>query len=221
MISPRLRHRFAAAATVVLLAGAALATVVVHADVDRLAALADVVVDGKVEKRATAFDAAAGAVWTTYDVAVGETLLGAARERVTIHVPGGAVGDIAQEVAGTARLKVGERVVLFLAREDERLLVLGQAQGCFRVERDATSGKLVCRNSLAGLALVGESGERVDAAPTRMRLDALRRRVKGVAAERAAAERRRRAERARKLAVLRARAQRTAERTRGKPGGAQ
>ena len=223
MNSHDLRHRArrsVAALAVVAGAAVALATVVVHADVDRLAALADAVVDGQVEKRAVVFEAERGAVWTTYEIAVGETLLGAPVERVTVHVPGGAAGGIVQEVSGTARPELGRRVVLFLSREEGRLLVLGEAQGCFRVERDEETKELVCRNDLDGLALVDERGRDVEAGPTVMRLGALRERVLAVAASREEAQRRRREERERRLAELRRQAERNAERTRGKPGGA-
>ena len=214
------RRPLAAALWIAVAAAGALATVVVRADVDRLAELADVVVEGTVEKRAVVFEAERGAIWTTYELVVGKTLLGEEHARVTVHVPGGAVAEIQQEVSGTARLKVGQRAVLFLTKESERLQVLGQAQGCFRVELDSESNELVCRNDLDGLALVTESGDQVDARPIEMRLDEMRRRVGRVAQERVAAERRRREEQQRKLEELRIRAERNAERTRGKPGGA-
>lgn len=219
-LQTRLRRYTTTALLVMVVAASALATVVVHADVNRLAELADAVVDAKVEKRAVAFEAERGAIWTTYELAVSKTLLGDERERVTVHVPGGAVGDIEQEVSGTAQMKVGQRVVLFLTKEAERLQVLGQAQGCFRVERDDASKALVCRNDLEGLALVTESGDGVDARPIEMRLDELVRRVERVATRRAEAERQRREAQERKLEELRIRAERNAEKTRGKPGGA-
>jgi hypothetical protein len=220
MIPRNLRQPLAALA-VLACATLAAATVVLRADVDRLAELADVVVDGKVERRSVVFEAAQGAVWTRYEVRVSETLLGTERAVVTVHVPGGRAGDLVQEVSGTAQLKVGHRTVLFLTNEEDRLLVLGQAQGCFRVEKAADGKTLVCKNDVEGLALVDEAGRHVEGAATEMRHAALVRRVARVARKRAEDEERRRAEREKRLDELRERAERNAERTRGKPGGAQ
>lgn len=206
---------------VLLLAATAAATVVVRADVRRLARLADLVVDGEVTKRTVVVEPGSGAIWTTYEVDVTETWLGAARDHVVVHVPGGEAGGLSQEISGTARPRVGRRAVLFLTLEDTRYLVLGQAQGCFRVERADDGEALVCRNDVAGLALVDDSGKPVEGRATELGLDELRRRVRAVAEERDEAERRRREARARKLAELRESAERNAERTRGKPGGAE
>lgn len=213
--------RWSRIAVVLLLAATAAATVVVHADARRLSRLADLVVDGQVTKRAVVVEPGSGALWTTYEVDVTETWLGAARDDVVVHVPGGEAGGLSQEVSGTARLRVGKRTVLFLTLEDGRYLVLGQAQGCFRVERGDDGETLVCRNDIEGLALVDDSGRPVEGRATELRHEELRRRVRAVAQEREEAERRRRAARARKLAELRESAERNAERTRGKPGGAE
>ena len=118
-----------------------------------------------------------------------------------------------------ARLKKGERAVLFLSKEDDRLVVLGEAQGCFHVTKDRKTGALVCRNDLRGLALVGADGKQVAAAPTHLLLDDLRAKVATALRDKAEEERLRREAEERRLAALRERAERRAEHLRGKPGG--
>ena len=124
-----------------------------------------------------------------------------------------------QEVCGAAHLVKGERAVLFLTEEDGRMLVLGQAQGCFRVTRDRKTNALVCSNRVQGLALVAPDGARVNAEPIRMTLTELRRKVTDAVRQREEAERVRREAEERLLAELRDAAERHAERMRGKPGG--
>jgi len=206
-------------AVVLVAAAVGLATIVVHADVATLSKLADVIVDATVETTRVEVDAEQGAIWTIHDLRVTETLAGARRESVTVHVPGGEADGLSQDIRGMARLKKGERAVLFLSKEDGRLVVLGEAQGCFRVTKDPETGGLVCRNDLRGLALVGADGKRVAAAPTRLPLDDLRAKVAAALREKAEEERVRREAEERLLAALRERAERNAEHMRGKPGG--
>ncbi len=125
------------AVLVLLAATTGLATVVIHADLAKLTQLADVIVDATVESQRTEFEPAQGAIWTVYELRVTETLAGAERKTLSIHVPGGTTAGLTQEISGAVRLDVGERAILFLTKEEDRLLVLGQSQGCFRVTRKA------------------------------------------------------------------------------------
>jgi len=129
------------AVLVLLAATTGLATVVTHADLTKLTQLADVIVDATVESQRTEFEPAQGAIWTVYELRVTETLTetlaGTERKTLSIHVPGGTTAGLTQEISGAVRLDVGERAVFFLTKEEDRLLVLGQSQGCFRVTRRA------------------------------------------------------------------------------------
>jgi len=218
MRSP-LRTIILSAASVIAMAALSLATIVVRADVARLAKLADVIIDGTVESRQTTLDRQSGAIWTTYRLRVSETLAGTHHKLATFHVPGGEVDGLSQEISGVTRLEKGERAVLFLAKEEDRLLVLGQAQGCFRVTKNAKTGALMCRNDVAGLVLVGDDGKRIEAAPISESLKSLRAKVRAALDEKAEEERLRREEEERRLDELRKRAERNAELMRGKPGG--
>jgi len=216
---PNLRSVLMSAAVVLGMTAIGLATIVVRADVAKLSKLADVIVDATVESKRTELDATGGAIWTIYELRVAETLAGSKRESLTIHVPGGTAGALTQEISGTARLQSGERAVLFLTNEDDRLLVLGQAQGCLRVTTDKKTGALVCRNDLNGLALVGDDGAGVAAEPISMTLEQLRKKVTAALREKADEERLRREAEERRLEELKARALRNAELMRDKPGG--
>lgn len=204
-----------------LLCGAALASVVLRADIEALARKSDRAVEGVVRESTVVLEAAQGRIWTRHRLDVTKTLVGTPSEQLVVHVPGGRVGDIEQSVHGSARLEEGARVALFLWEDDgQRLRVLGQAQGCFRVEADAASGEAVATNDVAGLTLVDPAMRPVRARRTRLRLADLRRRVS--AARRALVEEERRRKEAveRRLEELRKRAEQNEERTRGRPGGA-
>jgi len=199
----------------------AFATVVVRVGVDDLTDTCHRAVVGTVESTSVEFDREKGRIWTTYRIRVDETWLGGADAAVVVSVPGGESGGVTQDYEGGARLEKGARAALFLWRRDDgRLLVLGEGQGAFHVRRDAASGADVCENAVDGLVLMDRTGKRVDGAPLRMTLDDLRARV--TAAKAAREERERAAKEAyeRKMAELRKRAERSAELSRGKPGGA-
>jgi len=97
-------------------------------DVESLTAAADAVVHGQVVGRRSAWTRAGGQIFTTVTLRTLETWKGPASAEVTILVPGGEAGDLAQTVAGAASFQDGEEVVVFLHRS---------ASGVFGVERMA------------------------------------------------------------------------------------
>lgn len=220
---PRAALRLAAFVTALAaLAASSFATVVLRADVAELTDLCTRAVAGSVEAEWVEHDRANGRIWTNWRLRVDETWLGAADDAVVVSVPGGTADGVTQDYEGGARLAKGERAALFLwKRDDGRLLVLGEAQGAFKVRRDAATGADVCENALDGLVLMDRAGKRVEAAPLRMTLDDLRARVAEAKQRREERERAEREARERKLAAQRASAERHAEMARGRPGGPQ
>lgn len=203
-----------------LLSRSAGATVVLRAGIEDLTDLCHVAVLGRVESRRVTHLRDAGQVWTTWRVQVEETWVGSAGSAVEVSVPGGDAEGVTQTFEGGARLETGGRTALFLwRRPDGRLLVLGEAQGAFRVTRDAATGADVCANDVEGLALVDRHGKRADPGPLRLTLEDLRARVSAARAVRAERERAAREAYERRLALLRRKAQESAELARGKPGG--
>jgi hypothetical protein len=192
-------------------------SVVRRMNVEDLTRTCAVAVEGSVVERTVRMES--GRIWTKYSVRVTSKLVGSAADDVSVHVPGGRIGNLSQHVHGTASMKTGEQVVLFLWKDSgERLQVLGQSQGAFHVERDAKSGRLVCRNRVDDLVLVDRGARRVAKKSVRLTLDSLRARVK---AELERVEQRRKAEaaaRRKRLAARKRAAERNAERLRGRPG---
>jgi hypothetical protein len=222
--SPRHRRRLLAAIVAIVALCAALpawATVVLQATVETLTDRSHRIVLGTVASKGVEVDEERGRIWTTYRVRPDATWLGDAEADVVVSVPGGESGGLTQEFAGGARLDRGDRAALFLWKgEDERWLVLGEAQGAFLVRRDAKTGEDVCENRVDGLAFVDPEGRTVESKPTRLTLADLQSRVAAARKAREDRERAEREERARKIEERRRRAERNAKETRGMPGGA-
>jgi hypothetical protein len=202
-----------------LLAVPAGATVVLRAGVEDLAERCGRAVLGRVVDTATVEDRADGTFWTQHRVRPEETWIGEGGGDVIVSVPGGTIGRVTQEFHGGAHLVRDGRVALFLWTDARgRHQVLGEAQGAFAVTRDRSTGEDSCTNSVEGLALVDAAGKTVDARPTSLSLQDLRRRVADVRRAREDRERAAREARARRLADRRARAVRLAALLRGRPG---
>jgi len=210
-------RRLAAFLGLLLLAGLltpARAAVVRHASVEDLAERAVLAVLGTVKGHRATMAPGRGVLWTRHRIRVEKTLIGPPTRKLTVRVAGGRFRRSVSEVRGTAELRDGDRVVLFLWKDDAgEFRILGMAQGAFRVGEADT-----CTNSLQGLSLVDAEGRPVTARPLRLPLADLQRRVKAALvrkAEREAEERRARER------VLAERARRATERTRstrGNPG---
>src|SRR5689334_11055000 len=86
------------------------------ADVESLTAAADLVVRAQVVRRSSAWAPGGGQIFTTVVLRPIETWKGEASAEVSVLVPGGEVGELAQVVQGSARFGDAEEVVVFLAR---------------------------------------------------------------------------------------------------------
>lgn len=107
-----------------------------------LATRAELVVLGTVGAVESQWNADRTLIETRVDVRVTATPRGEPRPDVSLWEPGGRVGTLAAEIAGTPRFSPGERVLLFLRRgRDGRLHVVERFQGKFSIERDAASGQ--------------------------------------------------------------------------------
>lgn len=102
---------------------------------DELVSQADAVVVGRVIDRVSAWTESGRLIYTDNMVAVDEVVFGEADATVMVRTFGGRVGDIVVEAHGFPRFEDGERVLLFLARDEEigAVRVLGHQQGQFRV----------------------------------------------------------------------------------------
>jgi subtilase family serine protease len=113
-----------AALVTVLFAGpvlsrAASATTVVPIAADDLAREADAIVVGTVTAINSAWRPTEDRIVTYVTLSVDEVLKGAPRTHLTIRQAGGTIGDFEAWIVGSPEFEVGERVVLFLHRNDD------------------------------------------------------------------------------------------------------
>jgi len=151
----RLLSAAAAAAALAALAGSATATIVLRVSPKELADTAPMVIEGRVATVDQRWDDGRTCINTYAVVNVDRTHKGPAAGSVTVKIPGGRVGDEEVRVEGTAKLEAGEDCLLFLWKDGKgEWVVLGEAQGKFRLWHDAKTGRRMAENSLKGLCLV-------------------------------------------------------------------
>jgi hypothetical protein len=99
---------------------------------------------------------------TEVQVKVATPILGQSQagSTLTLQVPGGRVGDLAQVIQGTPRFEQGQDVLLFLERHPRSgaLRPVGLSQGRFSVYQGQDS-KLWVSQQLEGLSLAEPAGE--------------------------------------------------------------
>jgi len=80
---------------------------------------------------------------TLTTVVVAERMKGRAPATVVVEQPGGTVGNMRSDAAGTVRFQEGGDYVLFLepAKLPSRRLVVGMIQGAYRIYRDAATNE--------------------------------------------------------------------------------
>jgi hypothetical protein len=123
-----------------------------------IAAASPAIVVATVEARASRWNALHTLILTDYTLRVEERLRGAEAERITLTVPGGTLGRIADDSCLTVHLQTGARYLLFLDDLEHPTLVpvVGAEQGLFReipgapstfVAAGAGSGPLTLRGA--------------------------------------------------------------------------
>jgi hypothetical protein len=109
---------------------------------------ADVVVLGEVVLTKSEWNASRTIISTRIDVRAEEMLKGSVEgQQLSFSQIGGQAGDIGASVGGTPSFREGERVLLFLARrQDKSLGIVGLFHGKFTIERsEASDTKSVVR----------------------------------------------------------------------------
>jgi hypothetical protein len=103
-------------------------------DVAQLTQRSDLVVHGFVTARRTAW--IGRVIYTLYDVAVQDTVKGAARSSVVVAIAGGARGNVRLRVPGAPDLQAGEQVVFFTTPlQGSTLTPVGTFDGVVRVRQ--------------------------------------------------------------------------------------
>lgn len=111
------------------------AAVAVRASLDQLVGASVYVVVGRVAEHHGAWEDLAGArrIVTYTKIIVEQPVVGAPPAEVWVRTLGGVVGSIGQYVPGEARLRAGERALLFLREAPGTLAVTALGQGHFTV----------------------------------------------------------------------------------------
>lgn len=153
-------------AWLLLLAPSAEATVMVRLDLDTLVGRSDQVVVGKVRASKSRWSSETRKrIITDTEIVVEETIHGKAAKVITVRTMGGVVDGIGMRVVGTARFRVGQRVLAFTEKRGTNRWVVGMRQGLFHVAAD-THGKEIVSRSVRGLSLMRRTPEGLKRAPS-------------------------------------------------------
>ena len=139
-----------------LMISAANATIVKSVSLMEMAKQADAIVQGVISKQEVSWDEARTRIYTLTTIQVSEALKGKVDSAQTLKVRqiGGTIDGITQYVAGNAKFKEREEVIVFLERHPTQgvYFVMGMAQGKYSISR-ATNPPSVNR-SLDGITEV-------------------------------------------------------------------
>lgn len=160
-----MRRLLATTAAVALMAAAAAASIVLRVTPRELADAAHLVAEGRVSAVDVRWDDARTCINTYVTLAVERVHKGPVTGSLVVKVPGGTVGEDEVRVEGTAKFTRDESVMVFLWKDIAgEWIVLGEAQGKFRLWQDEKAGRRMAGNSLKGLCLVVRGGAKDAAA---------------------------------------------------------
>jgi hypothetical protein len=169
-----MRRTALAALAVAALASSAAATIVLRVTPRELADAAHLVVEGRVDSIEVRWDADRTCINTYVTLSVDRAHKGSVSGSVVVTVPGGRVGEDEVRVEGTAEFARDEEVMVFLWRNARgEWIVVGEAQGKFRLKKDPRTGVRTASNSLKGLCLVLRGDPKGEAASAARRPDCL------------------------------------------------
>lgn len=151
------------------------AAIVPRITLEEMAAGAEVIVQGRVDRAEPAWSDDGRIIVTRVEVAVERAIKGGPRARVAFEVPGGRIGDQILVASGAPVFRQGDRVVLFLVPIDAparvgasgvagapgRLAIAGWNQGAIQVHRDAATGRDIVRPQVAGTVALDREGKPV------------------------------------------------------------
>lgn len=141
----------------VLAPGIALSATVLKLDNNQMTARATTIVYGSVEGLTAGQSPNSRLIYTEVKLRVKETWKGKAGASYSFRHPGGVLNGRGMMIAGAARFKLGEEVVLFVDDADPKTgcaFTIGLAQGKFTVERDPATGQKRVHRALTALDFV-------------------------------------------------------------------
>jgi len=153
--------------SVLIMAGAALATTVIPPSFDDLVGQAEMIFQGTVTGVRSEWtgEGAQRHITSYVTVKVEETIKGNPGASVTLQMLGGTVGAETMEVADAPKFKVGDRDILFVENNGTQFIPLvGIMHGRFRVKKDEAGRDAVCTNEGSPLSDVTQLGKSEGAA---------------------------------------------------------
>ena len=178
-------RRLSLCAILLILSGAAHATVILPIEFRELVATSSAIVHARVTDVRSAYVDGRRSIETFVTVAADEYYKGNLGEHVTFLVPGGQMGRYRTMFVGAPQFHEGDEVVLFLKNASGRIpYVVGLNQGAFRVIADA-SGRRIVTSPIVMAKGTGEAERIVRGDPSRRPLpvEAFRDAVRRVLAE--------------------------------------
>lgn len=162
-----LLEALAVAASFLVAAPSATATIVLAMELPALTAQAERIVVADVLSVRAAWNADRTRITTTVELGVIEAWKGdaAAGRRIAVVQPGGAADDIETIVHGMPRWTAGERAVVFLRGAAAASHVVGMAQGKRALSFDAARGEFVALPADRSTAVVARGAGRYAPAP--------------------------------------------------------
>ncbi|MFH1810974.1 MAG: hypothetical protein ABIJ09_19695 [Pseudomonadota bacterium] len=183
---PRLSVSLSLLLPMSLLVSSGRASVIVPLEVPDLVRLADRVVVASVGDGRAHFDDTERRIVTDTELVVHEVLKGGPEARLEVRTSGGVVGELGQQVSGSAVLQRGARVLIFLrdlpAVDTPRPLcqVVGLSRGMFILRTD-DGGNEVATQQLPGLEVLDPAtGLAHPAQPAALDAQALRRQIRAL-----------------------------------------
>jgi hypothetical protein len=135
-------RRFFVLVTVLLVAPALRATVLIPAEFREIVAGSQIIVYGRVVEVRAEWSDDRRRIDTIVTVEAGSFLKGGPGSSVTFRVPGGQIGRYKNVMIGAPEFREGEEAVLFLRADGPSVAhVFGLSQGVFRVSVDARTGR--------------------------------------------------------------------------------
>ena len=153
--------------SVLIMAGAALATTVIPPSFDDLVGRAEMIFQGTVTGVRSEWtgEGAQRHIMSYVTVKVEETIKGNPGASVTLQMLGGTVGAETMEVADAPKFKVGDRDILFVENNGTQFIPLvGIMHGRFRVKKDEAGRDAVFTNEGSPLSDVTQLGKNEAAA---------------------------------------------------------
>jgi hypothetical protein len=117
------------------------ATTMIKYSITDLTQKASNIIIGKVVDKKSGWNKNKTRIYTYTTVEVAKDIKGVTSSKaITIMTPGGVVGEVGLKIVGTEQYEIGEQIVIFLDKDDDRYSAVGTIQGKFNIVKDGVTG---------------------------------------------------------------------------------